>query len=567
MASLSSLLLLSPYSQTKTKFSISSNKRHVVVNYVSCKAASSNNGEDSVSKFDRREVLFGLGGLYGVVTATGSVLAAPLTPDVFNCDMAQTPGGIKNCCPPRIGKIIHFVPPKIQQPYVRRPAAHLMNQTQIEELERGIQKLKQLDEDDPHSFSHQAKIHCAYCDYAYNQLGSITETRFEVHSNALFFPFHRAYLYFFERILRHYIGNPDFAIPFWNWDSPPGMHMPEFYNRPSSSLYDNLRDPRHDPHKLIDLNYNGKTEDHSFDVVDCNLRWMNDRMKVQSPRSFLGRVLKAGETPKPSDMGTIEQSPHNNIHDWVGTKTPHFEDMGSFYSAALDPLFYAHHTNIDRLWNIWKTLDGNPKDHTDPDWLNSSFVFYDENKNAVRIEVSDCLDTEKLGYVYQEVPLPWLLLNKIPSPNPWIRTEEPEPPIINFPQTLNSDITTMVDRPEEAGSGEEVDVVLVLEDVEYDPTTRVHFDVLVNVVDEAQDRCAAFLEFVGSFKNIPHGLHHHDKTSLRFVITEVIQGLGLERDKNLAVKIEPMVGGEGVTLGGIKIQLEPVFVPLSSSFT
>ncbi|CAK9327422.1 unnamed protein product [Citrullus colocynthis] len=152
-------------------------------------------------------------------------------------------------------------------------------------------------------------------------------------------------------------------------------------------------------------------------------------------------------------------------------------------------------------------------------------------------------------------------LKKTPLPNNWIRSKEPEPPIINFPQILNSDITTMVDKPEVPRGGEEMiaeDVVLVLDDVEYDPTTRIHFNVLINVVDNRPDVCPAHREFVGIFNNIPHGLQHQAKTSLHFVITEAIQELGLEADKNLAVRIEPKLGGEKVSIGGINIQLEPV---------
>ena len=31
--------------------------------------------------------------------------------------------------------------------------------------------------------------------------------------------------------------------------------------------------------------------------------------------------------------------------------------MGSFYTAGLDPLFWLHHANIDRLWEVWLSLD------------------------------------------------------------------------------------------------------------------------------------------------------------------------------------------------------------------
>ncbi|CAK9327421.1 unnamed protein product [Citrullus colocynthis] len=132
---------------------------------------------------------------------------------------------------------------------------------------------------------------------------------------------------------------------------------------------------------------------------------------------------------------------------------------------------------------------------------------------------------------------------KTSLPNGWIRNEKSEPPIINFPQILNLEITTMVDKPEvprtrEAMAGEE-DVVLVLEDVEYDPTKRVHFDVLINVVNDQPEVGPMHHEFVGIFHNLAHGHLHHEKTSLRFVITDVIQGLGLEHHEKLAVRIEP----------------------------
>ncbi|MDK0882658.1 hypothetical protein P5F54_15305, partial [Clostridium perfringens] len=53
-------------------------------------------------------------------------------------------------------------------------------------------------------------------------------------------------------------------------------------------------------------------------------------------------------------------------------------------------------------------MGGKRTDFTDSDWLNAGFLFYDENGQAVRVKVKDCLDTTKLGYVYQDVDLPWL---------------------------------------------------------------------------------------------------------------------------------------------------------------
>lgn len=45
---------------------------------------------------------------------------------------------------------------------------------------------------------------------------------------------------------------------------------------------------------------------------------------------------------------------------------------------------------MDRIWNIWKTVpEGIRGDFTDEDWLESSFLFYDENNNLVRVKVKD----------------------------------------------------------------------------------------------------------------------------------------------------------------------------------
>jgi len=97
----------------------------------------------------------------------------------------------------------------------------------------------------------------------------------QVHNSWLFFPFHRCYLYFFERILGSLIGDPSFAVPFWNWDAPDGMRMPAMYADPSSQLFDPRRDGRHAPPRLINLDYNGR-EPRFTDKqqVDHNLRVM-----------------------------------------------------------------------------------------------------------------------------------------------------------------------------------------------------------------------------------------------------------------------------------------------------
>jgi polyphenol oxidase len=98
--------------------------------------------------------------------------------------------------------------------------------------------------------------------------------------------------------------------------------------------------------------------------------------------------------------------------------------MGTYYSAARDPIFYLlHHANSE----VWLELDldddddpGNRPRHadfTDPDWLDSSFLFYDEDARLVRVTVRDMLDMGRLRYTYGEVDMPWLKARPLVTPN------------------------------------------------------------------------------------------------------------------------------------------------------
>ena len=51
--------------------------------------------------------------------------------------------------------------------------------------------------------------------------------------------------------------------------------------------------------------------------------------------------------------------------------------MGSFETAGLDPIFWLHHANIDRLWAVWRARDSQHTDPTESAWLKMSFPFHD----------------------------------------------------------------------------------------------------------------------------------------------------------------------------------------------
>ncbi|XP_077250867.1 polyphenol oxidase, chloroplastic-like [Tasmannia lanceolata] len=528
-----------------------------------------NSNSEKLLNLDRRDVLLGLGGLYGATFSSSSnnANAKPIVPpNLDDCGPVNLPAGVvpTNCCPPN-GKIVNFKLPPKSLPIRQRRAAHLLGDEYTEKYARAIGLMKALDPSDPRSFVAQSNIHCAYCDGAFDQVGFPVEL--DVHSSWLFFPWHRCYLYFYERILGKLIGDDTFALPFWNYDSPPGMSIPSmFVNRPE--LFDKFRDAEHQPPALIDFNYNLVDRNVSREQVIANNYTIMYRQVVLSKcaKLFLGAPYRAGDSPDPG-AGSFENSPHNIVHLWVGDRTqPNNEDMGIFYTAARDPIFFAHHANVDRMWTIWKGLGGrNRKDFTDRDWLKASFLFHDENAQLVRVKVADCLDTKKLRYTYEDVDVPWLKAR--PNPTKKGSSTKTANEFGSVPRTLGSIIRAKVKRHQRSRSKrqkEREEEVCVVDGIEFRRDLFAKFDVYINVDDEnvGNPQCS---EFVGCFVNVPHGHSKKDedgnvtkmKTSLRLGITDCLDDIGADGDEDIEVTIAPTAGnGKEVSIGGLNIEFD-----------
>ncbi|GMN50851.1 hypothetical protein TIFTF001_020007 [Ficus carica] len=532
---------------------------------------------NGVGKLDRRNVLFGLGGLYGVAGLQGSeqfAIAEPLLPpDLSKCSTPSgLPQGIKTeCCPPFSDEIIDFKPP-LRAPLRVRPAAHAVDSEYIAKYNEATKRMRELDENDPRNFMQQAKVHCAYCNGSYDQV-NYPELDIQVHNSWLFFPFHRWYLHFYEKILGKLIDDPTFALPFWNWDHPSGMQMPAMFTNKSSALYDEKRSNKHQPPSIVDLNFSTKDEKSYQEQVNENLSVMYQSMVsgAKLPLLFFGEPYSQGSEKEPG-AGTVERTPHTAVHIWGGSernREPNGEDMGNFYSAGRDPLFYCHHANVDRMWNLWKTVGGpKRKDIKDPDFLDAAFLFYDENARLVRVKVRDCLDTKRLGYIYEDVPLPWLYKKQKPHKSKYLKmlkslgvaraSDAKRVALSDFPVTLtDSMITAVVQRPTKGRSKEEKEEeeeVLVIEGIEFDKELAVKFDVYINDEDAPG---ADKSEFAGSFGNVPHKLKpgaQHSKVSLKLGISDLLDDVGADDDESIIVALVPK-SNYPVTIGGIKIEL------------
>ncbi|MFI5079169.1 MAG: tyrosinase family protein, partial [Vicinamibacteria bacterium] len=219
------------------------------------------------------------------------------------------------------------------------------------------------DPTDPRGIVHQANVHCWNC-------GQSTQ----IHGSWSFFAWHRAELYFHERILGRLIKDEDFRLPYWDWDVSSHRTLPGAYTNPNDAT-----NPL----------FNATRSKSPTDQIPA--AWVDD--DVTEGILTLGTFAEFGGTATAS--GSPEGTPHGPVHSWVGG------DMGAFSTAAKDPVFFAHHSNIDKLWSDWHRLDSQHMDPTDPAFLNLTFTFFDENKVWRSIKASQVLDHEnRLRYTY-----------------------------------------------------------------------------------------------------------------------------------------------------------------------
>lgn len=203
------------------------------------------------------------------------------------------------------------------------------------------------------------------------------------HFQEWFFPpWHRLYLYYFEQIVRYVLGDNDFSLPYWNPASGnvADLSIPAAFRDTSSPLYDGTR-------------YSPINAGVRIDNVVLAPNWLSVN-SLNEPLYIDSATGSFGFCP------AVDINPHFLVHIGLGG------DMSDgFNTVVKDPIFWVHHTNIDRLWESWNRLGGrkNPKD---PKWLNRTFTWADANANPVKVPVSAATRVSQLGYQYDGYSVP-----------------------------------------------------------------------------------------------------------------------------------------------------------------
>ncbi|KAH7431758.1 hypothetical protein KP509_08G065000 [Ceratopteris richardii] len=424
---------------------------------------------------------------------------------------------------------------------VRRPA-HAMSDEDVARLSKAYAAMRALPFGDPRNYDQQANIHCAYCSACYQMGGS--STPLQVHGSWLFFAFHRWYIYFHERILAKLINDDTFYLPFWNYDHPDGMTVPRAYVD-SSELRDDNREPACLPPATVFTDfyyYNESLRTHEEQMA-ANLATIYRQVIAapDTPYRFYGQPYREGDGPQPG-YGTVETQPHNSLHGWTGNQVNILaKDMGALYAAARDPIFYIHHANIDRLWEVWMRLGRDDID--DPDYLDSEFVFYDENAELVKVKVRDAYDIEKLGYVYEWVDNIWLNLSLVSLSNGVAANITSDTTLCKLGEPMLETCSLLVSRNFSSNNGGQQ--TLVLGGIEGDLSSPSLFNVYINLPSANVHTLPNCTEYVGRFSAMAQPLQAQVqnssvlRSSARFGISQNIKDLKLEGEENLVLTIVP----------------------------
>jgi Common central domain of tyrosinase/Polyphenol oxidase middle domain len=447
----------------------------------------------------------------------------------------------------------------LQNNYVRRNIRSLAaNGPEIAALRKGIQVMQGRSLSDPTSWIYQANMH-----------GTVDSPLLPAwhtcqHGTFFFLSWHRMYLYYFERILRAASGDPNLTLPYWNYSDTADSNaraLPLPFRQPQDAtnpLFVTNRDPAINAGGLLpasDVDLSALTNFTNFSSV------------TGSALSFGGQTVTA-----PNHSGfphsAFERTPHDNVHSDIGGW------MGSFNTAARDPIFWLHHANIDRLWEQWLASGGgrsNPT--TDTVWMTTQFEFFDEYGHSVKLSGQQILNTaSQLNYVYNQNP--WHNIAQV-TPNPTATLVSPaapvpvsrrsvrqlgtsEVPAVELQREPATVLVKLVKEEEFTLKAPERAIVLDIEGVEFDQMPSGHYEIYLNLPEGERPHFPSKY-YVGSlpfFGLKPRQERHEGEEPPRFSydITKIIDRLKSDKKWNTQEARVTFVKQDVIAPRGMRIE-------------
>jgi hypothetical protein len=237
----------------------------------------------------------------------------------------------------------------------------------VESLRRGVAVMKARPASDHRSWFFQAAIH-AYDDALYADalaqdpnVAQVDRARYWnkcTHfgqSSANFVIWHRAYLYYFERILRDAAGDPESRTAIL------GLYERRQPGLPGNLSRTNMSIARSESQSALSFQSRSRFRHRHARHQRCG----RSRSGYARQRHLLFRYRRDGICGRyvlgedETQVGLLEQRPHNDIHLAVGGVVGTANGaMADVRTAAFDPVFWVHHANIDRMWAEWSRTRG-----------------------------------------------------------------------------------------------------------------------------------------------------------------------------------------------------------------
>ncbi|KAJ3515549.1 hypothetical protein NLJ89_g1692 [Agrocybe chaxingu] len=193
-----------------------------------------------------------------------------------------------------------------------------------------------------------------------------------VHRVGQFLPWHRQYLLSYERALRNECGYQA-ATPYWDWSldaynisaSPiwdpvtgfGGSGVPGTYRLPKGVNYtENLIFPESFVGCVMDgpfANYTVRLGPGLLRTNHCLTRAVDQSYTGYITYEAVAKTLRLPTFEQfrlELEGGQAAHKMHDGGHYMVGG------EMSNFYSSPIDPLFFLHHANLDRIWWNWQQM-------------------------------------------------------------------------------------------------------------------------------------------------------------------------------------------------------------------
>jgi tyrosinase len=235
------------------------------------------------------------------------------------------------------------------------------------------------------------------------------------HGSWYFLPWHRGYLIALEAIVRDVVvklnGPADWALPYWNYFKSNENQLP-----PAFASAD-WPDGNGDNPLFVTQRYGPDGDGNVYvpmDQVDLDALGDAEFVGAGSGGSQGFGGVNTGFSHGGRVHGGVETQPHDMVHGLVGGGDQQTLGLMSWPDlAGLDPIFWLHHANIDRLWEVWRGIPTSKGDPNDPNWVKGpantgqhAFVLPMADGTSWTYTPGDMTDLSKLGYNYDDVSPP-----------------------------------------------------------------------------------------------------------------------------------------------------------------